>query len=1086
MAPAMKFKTYSRKKVPYRRNSSVEVFDALLAENIYKRKEASQLIKGRGTKTSIQIKDLPPPDENHHLMEDSVNRTLHIGMDDTFERLRKAPVYNNVNFKSTFMEVNDQSKSNSDNSNAAHSSIVRDCKNLADSSCEISKDSFKQISSQEKTLDKSVNISLCIEEVPTFDKPKDITLLSNASDSTTSHLIHNTNTNCDTDTFNEPLLSKNFKEPIGYRIHVASTPAIFSSTPQKLSLLIDETMSPILNFSPPRSLIESYAEIKKWDLKPPDFEISSPVCRDPNRRRKKQLFTKKIQNGQINKNITNNIKKAVTNIFSQKDIKDNTSNYNADSDWKLKAQPKIVLDKSVEVIGIQNSIKLLVRNEPNVGFRSPEVEKKLLQKKFIITHAYEEVLNKIYSQHKKTECDRMNKNSSRKYMNLRKRKVVIHTTHSKSKSKSDLELRLSGENVNINSVDNESVNVNNSKNLEERSTSFDKTENYGVQRNETDRMDESNVLESTQEESNEVSRSPDVIPSTPTSEHNSKTKFKDEMLSSFDSINKERLQHILSVTEISSNTACLEQTQNKSSFHSSNEHTSLEDTKDIQYSLQNNCTTHEFKTTSNVSQFDNENLLNEDNTFQNTKSIDRYRSCPEHRFEENNADRLFYNQSELEMHNHSSISDHNYSNTKGTNLNELSDLKDTVDINLSNSVNSLDLEGNTISDKTAKISALHSSEKIKNKNLPDKKLVYDFNSVEDIYNLTKGKKDNSFSQVQDNLVFEDAARKGNNNSNTEINNLSKTSESSSHKCDKNLSQIIDTSDNRIYFNNSQIESSISDISYSDLENPILITSGSDSEDALENSEEHQNDTCNSSFMLLKVSDDSATVEIHSSDEEVKLDFQNYDNNSQHVLEEYKNKPNLSACSSLDSRIDYDSDVHFDSDSSIESVIIENDVPKKMPNKDIGQSVKHDLILKKENIFEEPNNDTMDESIQCKNHTLLIEETDDTIDPSVQDIALEIEISEEPNDTTVNTLKRQDLAVIREEEPSISFNESFVPSYEIKDLKPLKGLSLKPGKSWRRSLLFSRKFSLLLESDTCIANKGKSFLATYLSKFLSNT
>lgn len=175
--------------------------------------------------------------------------------------------------------------------------------------------------------------------------------------------------------------------------------------------------------------------------------------------------------------------------------------------------------------------------------------------------------------------------------------------------------------------------------------------------------------------------------------------------------------------------------------------------------------------------------------------------------------------------------------------------------------------------------------------------------------------------------------------------------------------------------------------------------------------------------------------------------------------------------------DYDSEIHFDdSDSSFESDTLENN--------DIDQSVKHDLILNADKLYKEPNDDTRDQSAQDKNHMSLIEESHDTINQSVPDISSEIEIPDKPNDT-VNTLKHQTLATITEEEFSISYNESLISSHEVKDLTLTKGFSLKPGKSWRRSLLFSRK-SFLLESDTCIANKGKSFLATYLSKFLSNT
>lgn len=311
------------------------------------------------------------------------------------------------------------------------------------------------------------------------------------------------------------------------------------------------------------------------------------------------------------------------------------------------------------------------------------------------------------------------------------------------------------------------------------------------------------------------------------------------------------MQQILSFTKNSSGSTCLEQTHNNcSSFGSSNNHTSLQNTKDIdaeQYSLQSNinCISHESETTPNVLQSDNENLSNEDNASQNTKNIDSYHSCLKN-IEETDTDNLY--KSELEMHNHSSTLDHNYSNTKDSNLDEVSHLKDTVDISLENIV-----EDNTCPNETTKLSVLHLTEKrINDKSSPDKRLISDSKSTEDIYNSTKNKKDDRFSEVQASQFSEDTSRKRNDLSNTETNNLNISSESSSyHNSVKFVAQENDVSDNKLYFNNSQSESSIDtgDTS-SDFGNIILITSESDLEDGCKNSEENQNDTCSSSFKTV--------------------------------------------------------------------------------------------------------------------------------------------------------------------------------------------------------------------------------------------
>ncbi|XP_018330921.1 uncharacterized protein LOC108740899 [Agrilus planipennis] len=274
----------------YEKKSATAVVNSLFARNITKRK--TEKIKQKKVKRTVQkicISDLPPVDHNHHLLNDSFKNDSPIT--DLFDQIKRTEVYNPVNLKPTvhyFSSDSEVSKNYKTDSIPLISIInptpvKREKRPRKITTKRKNKEFIKHSkhcvhnrnssTKEQKTLDKSVNVELSIEN----ELQKNIEY--NTLNITCSKL------SADNDVLGPFIeLARPQKEQfVDDTIYVTSTP--LETYRRKIDY---SCLSPILakskrftsqsvGLSSIDCLVEkSLDEIRKWDYVVPDFSYSVP------------------------------------------------------------------------------------------------------------------------------------------------------------------------------------------------------------------------------------------------------------------------------------------------------------------------------------------------------------------------------------------------------------------------------------------------------------------------------------------------------------------------------------------------------------------------------------------------------------------------------------------------------------------------------------------------------------------------------------------------------------------------------------------------------------------------------------------
>ncbi|KAK4881377.1 hypothetical protein RN001_004696 [Aquatica leii] len=245
----------------------------------------------------LQIPELPAIDENHHLLADSFENFTAIN--DTFDKLLKT--------SQSDLVLNKNELSKADLCNTAS----QNCKNVS-------------TEKQESTLDKSVIHSLCIEKDSLNQKTdEDFNMLKNYVDDSNQQ-VHVNGENQSIERSFEPIFSKNFQE--ANKKIISSTPAVVVNTHLEYTSSINE-LSPI---SPKSEKEEPYEERHTWN-----FKINY---------KSRHRFKKHRKNKIVNKKQLKTFGRIAKNYIANDD--------------KLNMDPKVLVNNSVDIIGISSSIQL--------------------------------------------------------------------------------------------------------------------------------------------------------------------------------------------------------------------------------------------------------------------------------------------------------------------------------------------------------------------------------------------------------------------------------------------------------------------------------------------------------------------------------------------------------------------------------------------------------------------------------------------------------------------------------------------------------------------------------------------------------
>ncbi|KAF5290814.1 hypothetical protein FQR65_LT11518 [Abscondita terminalis] len=320
MPRAKIIKTYSKRSNFHRRNS-FEVLNALLAANLQKRQTSTKELKQPKRTKPIKLKELPPPDENHHLISDSF-----VGFNDfdnTFDELLKSTELDSVLKKKKISKTN-----------------------LSFSTPNISHSDNNINEKPQRTLDKSIVDSLIIEKVPFSErKYKDFTTLSSILQESNFSKLQCYEDKQTIELSFIPIFSTKFqginKKPI-----FSSTPAVLTGSRFAHTSIIND-LSPISSKGQTKSLIEkSYDEINTWNFKPPkEFECHTSII-SKQKGSVNKVTKAKLKSSRKNKNANENQLKIIGN-FTKKYI-----------DQKLNLEPRVSLNTSIDILGISYSVKL--------------------------------------------------------------------------------------------------------------------------------------------------------------------------------------------------------------------------------------------------------------------------------------------------------------------------------------------------------------------------------------------------------------------------------------------------------------------------------------------------------------------------------------------------------------------------------------------------------------------------------------------------------------------------------------------------------------------------------------------------------
>lgn len=342
MASVVPLKTYSRKPVE-RRRGSVEAINDLFVKNICKRKEMETKSKPK-RKKNIKIRELPPSDRNHYLLEDSILH--HFNRNDTFDRLLR----NSKKPECKIMLENNLSVELSVTKRALRRSKSGGLQK--ELSC-----NDRKLLVKEHTLDKPVNVSLFIEKI----KQKNVTEETLSSFSTEkdkkSSLFQNQGL-CPS--LNHSIFTKSFMNYLHHvpAKHIASTPNNLNSRSLAPNIHFSETMSPILKEC--KSIVEeSYNEVLEWSHTPPSSsyfrsKLKNSAISYRNKMTKKSIAKPKRDK----KKYSSSPGTAFASV-----VKKSAEPYPAKPDWKLNTESKIVLDNTLDVLGIQQSVNIKRLND---------------------------------------------------------------------------------------------------------------------------------------------------------------------------------------------------------------------------------------------------------------------------------------------------------------------------------------------------------------------------------------------------------------------------------------------------------------------------------------------------------------------------------------------------------------------------------------------------------------------------------------------------------------------------------------------------------------------------------------------------
>ncbi|XP_064214196.1 uncharacterized protein LOC659764 [Tribolium castaneum] len=232
------------KTYPKRRRSqhseSAKVFNALLAENLTKR------LKSRKKKATLELRDLPP-----RVQEYITEESLHVSPNDTFDKLLKGKVYNEVKTVASFVKIqSSESEASTHVKLSVHSPVIRRRKRPKVVVAELPEPPLPKRNSTPVTSSLSIEKENNKKDYPSLSYIK----LPQIRENEVSH----NNLRIFSDTFRE----RN-------TVH-SSTPCVTAPVRR----IVGDPISPITTSGSSKLWKESIEEIQKWDKEFPKLETS--------------------------------------------------------------------------------------------------------------------------------------------------------------------------------------------------------------------------------------------------------------------------------------------------------------------------------------------------------------------------------------------------------------------------------------------------------------------------------------------------------------------------------------------------------------------------------------------------------------------------------------------------------------------------------------------------------------------------------------------------------------------------------------------------------------------------------------------
>lgn len=175
-------------------------------------------------------------------------------------------------------------------------------------------------------------------------------------------------------TLDQSIFTGPFKNCIcDVKIHISGTPHIRNNRPHSSNLHLHDTMSPSLKPECKSVLEESYEEVMEWNHTPPkSFNFLSNRIKKPTLIHKHKMM-RKNEPKQHEKKFSSLPTQAYA-VVVKKQLDQNLLK----SDWKLHAQSKIILDNTLDILGIQQSVSIKKINDFE-ALTSKDIDKNMKQ-----------------------------------------------------------------------------------------------------------------------------------------------------------------------------------------------------------------------------------------------------------------------------------------------------------------------------------------------------------------------------------------------------------------------------------------------------------------------------------------------------------------------------------------------------------------------------------------------------------------------------------------------------------------------------------------------------------------------------------